>query len=73
MELRIIAEDVISVVSVMVLVSDDSVVICVIIDEVNTGEIEEKGEKEGEVKVRMPVQHAIIRTRDDVGLGKPVK
>ena len=35
----------------VVTVSDDSVVICVIIDDVDTGGIEEEGEKEGEVKV----------------------
>ena len=47
-------EDGISVVSIIVLVSDDSVVICVVINEMDIGGIEEerekKGEKEGEKK-----------------------
>ena len=62
----------ISAVSVMVLVSDDSVVICVIIDDVDIEGIEEKeGEEEG-VNVIMEVGIG-SRTRDDVGLGEPVK
>ena len=62
----------ISVVSVMVLVSDDSVIICIIIDEVDIEGIEEKeGEEEG-VKVIIEVGIGST-TRDDVGLGEPVK
>ena len=59
--------------SVMVLVS---VVICVIIDDVDIEGIEEKeGEEEGVKEgVKVIIEVGIgSRTRDDVGLGEPVK
>ena len=63
----------ISAVSVMVLVS---VVICVLIDDMDIEGIEEKeGEEEGVKEgVKVIIEVGIgSRTRDDVGLGEPVK